>query len=218
MRIKWALHMNAPLGCFLFCEMRACVRSSLPRLHEAPLYMLFSSACWRINRQCKMSNPRGSPDWLTDSIRSHCLQRTGNVRPNVCVFAYWQVCECVDGGIPFLWNSLESRDCSHGNIRMGYSLVTKKKGGDTGILGRSEHSTCLRFWINRQTKKWMTGWWSSTTHINPTCNYWAGCSSSRTFLHVFSRASCWFHCWVFRKWSFSKQKEKRFFSAASTSF
>lgn len=50
------------------------------------------------------------------------------------VRVYLLVCERVNGGIPFLWNSLESRDCSHGNMRMGISLVTKK--GTPGILGR----------------------------------------------------------------------------------
>ena len=44
----------------------------------------------------------------------------------VCVCLCVCVCVCVDGGIPFHWNSLESRDCCRGNARMGISLVTDR--------------------------------------------------------------------------------------------
>lgn len=138
------LHLGA------FCS----PRHRSPRLCEVPLYMLFSSACWQINRQCNMSNPRGSLDWLTDSIRSHCLQKTSHFSVCVCLC----IRECVDGGIPFLWNSLESRGCSHGNMRMGISLVTKKKGTWMYWEEWESHSD--------RGKKWTTKWMKFMSTIN----------------------------------------------------
>lgn len=45
------------------------------------------------------------------------------------------VCVCADGGIPFNWNSLESRDCCRGNGQNGNFPGNRRARRDAGKSG-----------------------------------------------------------------------------------